>query len=155
MQIDDKEETVEHSHLQYSYLCDGDDSDKKITTSFLFITTDYNTNQHNEICHTQEKSIAKSWIILDNGSTVDIFPNKDLLTNIRSTKTIMNVRCNARVTKTNLQSDLKGYGKVWYNPQGIANILSLSHVQEKNRITFDRNVDGRNPFFTFLTQMIW
>ena len=30
------------------------------------------------------------------------------------------------VTWTNLASDLPGYGAVWFHPEGIANILSLS-----------------------------
>jgi hypothetical protein len=33
--------------------------------------------------------------------------------------------------------DLPGYGKVWYNQNGIANILSLSRVESKYRITYD------------------
>jgi hypothetical protein len=38
----------------------------------------------------------------------------------------MDIYCNAGVTSTNLIVDLAGYGPVWYHPNGIANILSLS-----------------------------
>ena len=31
----------------------------------------------------------------------------------------------------NTKGDLKGYGTVWYNPDGIANILYLHNVQKK------------------------
>eukprot|EP00957_Ditylum_brightwellii_P030072 2276400-Ditylum_brightwellii.AAC.1 len=33
--------------------------------------------------------------------------------------------------------DLPGFRWVWYYPNGIANILSLSRVKEKYRVTFD------------------
>jgi hypothetical protein len=68
---------------------------------------------------------------------VDVFTNPKLLKNIRPAKTIMNIRCNAGMTTATEQGDLEGYGTVWYNPKGIANILSLSRVQEKHRVTYD------------------
>ena len=33
--------------------------------------------------------------------------------------------------------ELDGYGTVWYNPKGIANILLLSQVEKKHRVTYD------------------
>jgi hypothetical protein len=54
----------------------------------------------------------------------------------------MAIHCNAGVTTTNLVSDLAGYGTVWYHPNGIANILSLSRVWEHGcRITYN-SADG-------------
>jgi hypothetical protein len=38
----------------------------------------------------------------------------------------MNIRCNAGMKSTNMMGYLSGYGWVWYFPDGIANILSLS-----------------------------
>ena len=49
----------------------------------------------------------------------------------------MFIHCTAGVAKTNLIGDLPGYRTVWYHPNGIANILSLSKVKEKYRVTFD------------------
>lgn len=40
--------------------------------------------------------------------------------------------------------DLLGFGIVWYHPTGIANVLSLSKVQDRYRVTCDS--DGRNYF---------
>eukprot|EP00978_Attheya_sp_CCMP212_P010733 scaffold26100_cov31-Attheya_sp.AAC.5 len=57
----------------------------------------------------------------------------------------MDIHCNAGVTSTNLVGDLAGYGVVWYHPNGIANILSLSRVKNSGfRITYDS--DKGNEF---------
>ena len=88
--------------------------------------------------------LPPEWILLDNQSTVDVFTNRRLLKNIRRAKTNMFIHCTAGVAKTNLIGDLPGYGTVWYHPNGIANILSLSKVKEKYRVTFDS--DQNNQF---------
>ena len=84
--------------------------------------------------------------MLDNQSTVNVFQNARLLKNIQSSTDHMDIHCNAGVTSTNLVGDLPGYGTVWYYPQGIANILSLSHVKKQGyHVTYDSE-DG-NAFF--------
>jgi Zinc knuckle len=65
-------------------------------------------------CLVQAKKLPSTWILLDNQSTVDVFTNKELLTNIREVSTTMNIRCNAGVSKTNLQGDLASYGTVFH-----------------------------------------
>jgi len=67
-----------------------------------------------------------------------MFNNKDLLKNIEeSDSSFVTVHCNAGVVVTNLVGTLEGYGEVWYNPRGIANILSLTNVSKKCRVTFN------------------
>ena len=86
----------------------------------------------------QESRIPKTWILLDNQSTVDVFHNDDLLENIRvSDNGYMDIHCNAGVTSTNLVGDLPGYGTVWFHPKGIANILSLNKVKDKYLVTYN------------------
>ncbi len=44
----------------------------------------------------------------------------------------------AGVTQTNMIGEMPGYpGEVWYNPKGIANILSMANVKKYYRITYD------------------
>ena len=86
--------------------------------------------------------IPSTWILLDSQSTVDIFSNHELLRNIHEIDTTLAVKCNAGCRTTNLQGYLSGYGWVWYYPDGIANILSLSRVKEKFRVTFDSTSDN-------------
>jgi hypothetical protein len=99
---------------------------------------------------TQASHIPKSWILLDNQSTVDVFHNDELLKNIREGDGHMDIHNNAGVTSTNIIGDLPGYGPVWYHPNGIANILSLSRVKQKCRVTFDSQ-DG-NAFTVHSTR---
>ena len=68
---------------------------------------------------------------------------------IHQAKTNMFIHCTAGVAKTNLIGDLPRYGTVWYHPNGIANILSLSKVKEKYRVTFDS--DKNNQFIVHQT----
>jgi hypothetical protein len=81
--------------------------------------------------------IPECWVLLDNQSTVDVFCNPTLLRNIRKVDRSMHIQCTAGTTSTNMMGDLDGYGPVWYHPEGIANILSLSRVKKNFRVTFD------------------
>ena len=74
---------------------------------------------------------------MDNQSTIDVFCNRCLLTNVREIGKVMNIRCNAGVTRTSMVGELNGYGTVWYNQKGIANILPLSQVEKKHHVTYD------------------
>jgi hypothetical protein len=105
-------------------------------TSFQFLLTD--EDQGISLHQQRNGRVPTSWILLDNQSTVNVFSNKELLTNIRTTDRVMNIRCNACVTRTSMIGDLPGYdGEVWYNPKGIANILSLSDVEKFHQVTYD------------------
>ena len=107
--------------------------DDDTTVSFEFL-------QSGAVCNTETAPhVPATWILLDNQSTIDVFCNKSLLRNVRTTDKQMDIHCNAGVTSTNLVGDLPGYGTVWYHPQGIANILSLSKVISRDgyHVTFD------------------
>ena len=98
--------------------------------------------QHDVSCSIQDKAaIPKTWILLDSQSTVDVFSNPRLLTNIRDAKKSLTLYCNAGKAIVTKKGDLKGYGTVWFYPEGIANILSLGNVKKKHRVTYDSTLD--------------
>ena len=83
------------------------------------------------------------WILLDNQFTINIFCNKDLLRDVHKVGRRMRVQCNAGWTVTDLIGRLQGYpGEVWYNPNGIANILSLSDTTKYFCVHYDSGVDS-------------
>ena len=109
----------------------------------MFLQPDMNGNSPTEKSNTRSKAgISESWILLDSQSTIDVFSNPDMLTRVHRINTTLRIRCNAGTKTTDYRGYLSGYGWVWYYPQGIANILSLSRVKEKYRVTFDSALDN-------------
>ena len=69
-----------------------------------------------------------------------------MLLNIRKVrrKDAIRVHCNSAVNVVDRVGDLPGYGTVWYEPIGIANILSMSRATKKLLVIFD--IEGRIVF---------
>ena len=118
-----------------------DDTEVK---GFLFHQhSEVNADYSNVVCKIGiDGKVSSSWILLDSQSTVDVFYNPHLLTNIRKNETAINIYCNAGVTTVDEVGDFENYGTVWYNPKGIANILSLAKVKSKFRVTYDSASDN-------------
>ena len=157
------EDTEDPAIIERFYDIDGDeikssDNNNRPTVDFYSHYQPYNITVHDTIHHmfnqiglqhrinhamTQEKStICKTWILLDNQSTVDVFHNADLLINIREVDNHITVHCNAGKVQVNMMGELAGYGSVWYYPDGIANILSLYKVSTRFHIEYDSRLTG-------------
>jgi hypothetical protein len=76
-------------------------------------------------------------ILLDNGSTLSLFGNPNMVTNIREYKPTLELSTNAGARTTKKIADVPGYGTVWYDKTAIANICGLSKLKKKNRVTYD------------------
>ena len=81
-------------------------------------------------------------MLLDNQSTIDLFGNKDLLTDIRKVDDHVTVDCNTRKINVNMMGNPPGYGLVWYYPNALANILSLFLVAQRFHIEYDSRLTG-------------
>eukprot|EP00536_Pseudo-nitzschia_multiseries_P013228 jgi/Psemu1/34482/gm1.34482_g len=84
-------------------------------------------------------NIDPYWILLDSQATCNCVSNPSLLRDIRIHPEGRKVRihCNAGVVVVDMIGDLPGFGTVWYQEGGMANILSLSSVSDQYRITLD------------------
>jgi hypothetical protein len=84
----------------------------------------------------------KNTLLLDSCSSVNLVCNANLLHDIATVEQHMHVRCNAGVRSTNQQGYLGNFpDPVWFNPDGAANILSLSSVKRHYRVQFDSEGD--------------
>ena len=86
------------------------------------------------------------WLLLDSCSTVNLISDKDFLTNIYPVPHSLQVRCNAGSVVINHQGYLGSYPKpVWFNPEGIANLMSLHNMQWYYQVTLNTTED--NAFY--------
>jgi uncharacterized membrane protein YgcG len=77
-------------------------------------------------------------LLLDSCSTVNLIASKHMLRDIHMVPTTMHIRCNAGITTTNLKGWLGDFPEpVWYNPNGVANILSLFIVKRYYHVRYD------------------
>ena len=87
-----------------------------------------------------EALIDENWCLLDNQSTCNAFINRKYPSNIRDApnEQYLRVHCNAGVTHTNNIGYIPGYSyPVWYNLNGISNILSLGLVHKNHPVTYN------------------
>ena len=88
------------------------------------------------------KFVKDSWLLIDTGSTFNSVKNKDLINNIKDCDP-MNSLANGgsmvynKVGTLNLLQNIS----VYYNPESIANILSMAHVTSTYRVTMDSDVE--------------
>ena len=73
--------------------------------------------------------IPDTWILFDNQSTVDIFCNPDLLCDIHDVEEPLTVHSTGGPRVVTQMGTLGNYGPVWYYPDGIANIISMSNAK--------------------------
>jgi hypothetical protein len=80
--------------------------------------------------------------ILDSDSSISIFNNTSMLDDIHDVDTPLVLQSNGGGHQlTSQMGTVPNFGKVWYNPNSIANILSLAEVRKSSRVTMDSSSD--------------
>jgi hypothetical protein len=89
-----------------------------------------------------EGHINPNWLLLDSQASCNIITNDKLLSNIRvhPTGKRIKIHCNAGSRLVIQIGELRGFGTVWFQPKGIANVISLALVSDTHRITLDTSV---------------
>jgi hypothetical protein len=85
------------------------------------------------------KDRLKNCITHDNGSTLSLFSNPELVQDIQNSSKTPSLATNAGVKQSNREANVPGFGKVYYNEDAIANIFGFSDVKKEHRITYDSN----------------
>jgi hypothetical protein len=79
----------------------------------------------------------KSLILLDNGYTVNLFCNPNMVSDIKETNEALELSTNGGELRTNKHANVPGYGEVWYDEKAITNIFSFALMEDKYKITYD------------------
>ena len=86
--------------------------------------------------------LLTTWLLLDSCSTTNLISNKNWLHDIHDDGTSIAVWCNAGTVRLTQKGYFGSYPEaVWFNPHGIANIMSLDNVAKYFRITMDMEAD--------------
>jgi len=85
-------------------------------------------------------STGMNRLLLDSCSTLNLISNKELLHGIHEVPAGIRVRCNAGSITTNMKGYLGDFPvPVWYNPNGIVNILSFFIVAQHYHVRYDNS----------------
>ena len=91
-------------------------------------------------CFSQSCVVDKQWLLLDSCSSISCVTNKDLLSNLQNCvpRNEICVYTNGGTIDYTQEGDLSMFPfTVYYNPDSIANILSLKDVANSFRVTMD------------------
>jgi hypothetical protein len=89
------------------------------------------------LAQSRDSGIDPNWILLDSQSTISVFCNEAMLSNIRPSSHTLRALTNGGFQDSTMVGDFPNLGPVWYNKDSIANILSLADVRRVCRITMD------------------
>ena len=99
---------------------------------------DEDYQEHQVLATSRGARPGKYEVLLDNQSTVDIFVEESLLSNIREADEAYMIEGIGGMIYTNLIGDVQHFGAVKFSPDGLANILSKARVRDRKfTITVD------------------
>jgi Reverse transcriptase (RNA-dependent DNA polymerase) len=133
-----KAKSTEQSHVN-SEVKNSKDDDSSSNNNNNNISSEGWSGAHVQFYQAEE---MKEWIILDNGSTVDLFCNPNLVTNIHTTTETLELSTNGGKLSTNMKAMVPNYGEVWYDPGAITNIFSLSEMEKKYNVTYNSSAES-------------
>ena len=119
----------------YSDMCTGAPNNTPTTTGTTL------TQYAFMLAQSCDMGIDPDSILLDSQSTISVFRNPRMLTNIRRSKHTLRAITNGGYQDSNLVGDFANLGEVWFNENSIANILSLADECNVCRVTMDSGIE--------------
>ena len=132
-QLEEEDESSsedEQSHFQFM----------NISLANYYVTP---SKTHDKLCLKQSRGKLtdlklREVILLDNQSTMSLFCNKKMVSNIRKSAESLTLRSNGGSMEVhNVASIGKGKPDVWFSTKAITNILSMKDVISTYRVTYD------------------
>jgi len=115
-------------------------SKEKIKMNITYASDDDNQDESNKsfctmkIVAAHSKGLLHKYDILcDIQSSISIFHNKDLITNIRTVSEKIEVFGIGGSLTVDMMGDLPGFGPVYFHPEAVANILCFYDLANKNK----------------------
>mmetsp|Transcript_53098 Transcript_53098/g.158898 ORF Transcript_53098/g.158898 Transcript_53098/m.158898 type:complete len:232 (-) Transcript_53098:6-701(-) len=135
--------SVDMPALTYPESSSDEDSDGDILDDEAHVMFAHITKDMRGYAFLQRGRIGPNWILLDTGSSIDVLSNPDLITNIHRSEQYTQIHCNAVIVRESHNGTLPGYVEVWFNKDGIENILSMSNMVDKLPVTCNSHNDDR------------
>jgi hypothetical protein len=88
-------------------------------------------------CSFAQYTNLQDLILLDSDSTDTIFCNPRYVTNIKDTEEQLEVMTNGGPLMSKQRCEIPHLGECWYNKHSITNIIALSDMTKKFRVTMD------------------
>ena len=89
------------------------------------------------------KPLPQRWILLDSCSSANLISDRTLLHSVHQAARPLVVHCNAGTVTLTEQGYFGSYPEpVWYNPSGLANIMSLNNISKYYQLTMDTMSDA-------------
>ena len=102
--------------------------------------------QHTLKCLTQEEVTQNDSlldkILLDSQSSIDLFANKNLVTDIQPADKELMLSTNAGQKMINKKAYVPDYGWVYFDEDAVANVFSMAKMRDKFRVSYDENEDA-------------
>ena len=91
-------------------------------------------------------------LMLDSGTTISLFCNPDLVTDVRDSKEVLSLTTNAGLKIIDKEATVNGFGTVHFDKESIANIFGLQDLVERYQVTMDSKKE--NAFLVHTTNGI-
>jgi hypothetical protein len=121
-----------------------EESSDNCVSAFTFLNVSGDRGPDIVLEQTGPNIIPSTWMLLDSQSTCSVFKDRKLLTNVRDSPCTPRVHTNGGMQRSTKIGTVKffGFGDVWFNPDSLANTLSMAEVRKVCRITMDTSQEA-------------